>query len=260
MFAYLFCRAYPVFFPVSFFCIVPVSFLFRIKFHHFSVPDRTITRCLGKFLSYFLRFLLLLFHAFVQNFLEFVQNRIFFVQKPEEIPACFFWTSRIFFYSGFRIFWGAFPAFLSERVRFSHLPIRFFKRVFYLVGYDSLVSFPSVCSFLRLLSIKNLFFQNEPSFLICIYSLFVWIFSYFFGCYGRFFCPVSYPFLHFSVRLRKNLLLFFIRIIRFLRFFRFVGIIFPAFSRVELRNFSARFDIFCASPEFFQRKNPYFPE
>ena len=92
---------------------------------------------------------------------------------------------------------------------FSHLPIRFFKRVFYLVGYDSLVSFPSVCLFLRILSIKNLFFQNEPSFLICIYSLFVWIFSYFFGCYGRFFCPVSYPFLHFSVRLQKNLLLFF---------------------------------------------------
>ena len=106
--------------------------------------------------------------------------------------------------------------------------------------------------------IKNLFFQNEPSFLICIYSLFVWIFSHFFGCYGRFFCPVSYPFLHFSVRLRKNLLLFFIRIIRFLRFFRFVGIIFPAFFRAELRNFSARFDIFCASPEFFQKKNPLF--
>ena len=62
----------------------------------------------------------------------------------------------------------------------------------------------------------------------------------------------------FSVRLRKNLLLFFIRIIRFLRFFRFVGIIFPAFSRVELRNFSARFDIFCASSEFFQKKNPLF--
>ena len=135
---------------------------------------------------------------------------------------------------------------------------REFRHVFYLVGYDSLVSFPSVCLFLRILSIKNLFFQNEPSFLICIYSLFVWIFSYFFGCYGRFFCPVSYPFLHFSVRLRKNLLLFFIRIIRFLRFFRFVGIIFPAFSRVELRNFSARFDIFCASPEFFQKKNPLF--
>ena len=37
------------FFPVSFFCIVLVSFLFRIKFHHFSVSDRTITRCLGKF-------------------------------------------------------------------------------------------------------------------------------------------------------------------------------------------------------------------
>ena len=57
---------------------------------------------------------------------------------------------------------------------------------------------------------------------------------------------------------KNNLLLFFIRIIRFLRFFRFVGIIFPAFFRAELRNFSARFDIFCASPEFFQKKNPLF--
>ena len=33
----------------------------------------------------------------------------------------------------------------------------------------------------------------------------------------------------FSVRLRKIICCFFIRIIRFLRFFRFVGIIFPAF-------------------------------
>ena len=62
----------------------------------------------------------------------------------------------------------------------------------------------------------------------------------------------------FSVRLQKIICCFFIRIIRFLRFFRFVGIIFPAFFRAELRNFSARFDIFCASPEFFQRKNPLF--
>ena len=57
---------------------------------------------------------------------------------------------------------------------------------------------------------------------------------------------------------KNNLLLFFIRIIRFLRFFRFVGIIFPAFSRVELRNFSSHSRIFYASPEFFQKKNPLF--
>ena len=62
----------------------------------------------------------------------------------------------------------------------------------------------------------------------------------------------------FSVRLQKIICCFFIWIIRFLRFFRFVGIIFPAFFRAELRNFSARFDIFCASPEFFQKKNPLF--
>ena len=106
-------------------------------------------------------------------------------------------------------FLGAFPVFLSERVRFSRLPIRFFKSVFYLVGYDSLVSFPSVCLFLRILLIKNLFFQNEPSFRICIFSLFVWVFSYFFGCSGRFFCPASHPFLHFFRPLAKNNLLFF---------------------------------------------------
>ena len=77
------------FFPVSFFCIVLVSFLFRIKFHHFSVPAVLLCGVSEKFLSYFLRFLPLLFHVFVQNFLEFVQNKIFFVQKPEGIPACF---------------------------------------------------------------------------------------------------------------------------------------------------------------------------
>ena len=153
----------------------------------------------------------------------------------------------------YKTFWN-----LYKTKYFLYKNRREFRHVFYLVGYDSLISFPSVCLFLRILLIKNLFFQNEPSFLICIYSLFVWIFSYFFGYYGRFFCPVSYPFLYFSVRLRKNLLLFFIRIIRFLRFFRFVGIIFPAFSRVELRNFSSHSRIFYASPEFFQKKNPLF--
>ena len=51
---------------------------------------------------------------------------------------------------------------------------------------------------------------------------------------------------------------FSIRIIRFLRFFRFVGIIFLAFSRAELRNFSSHSRIFYASPEFFQKKNPLF--
>ena len=63
--------------------------LFRIKFHHFSVSDRTITWCLGKFFQYFLRFLPLLLYVFVQNFQEFVQNRIFFVQKQEEVSVCF---------------------------------------------------------------------------------------------------------------------------------------------------------------------------
>ena len=34
--------------------------------------------------------------------------------------------------------------------------------------------------------------------------------------------------------------------------------IFQVFFVGKLRNFSARFDIFCASPEFFQKKNPLF--
>ena len=58
-------------------------------------------------------------------------------------------------------FFGAFPVFLSERVRFSHLPIRFLRVFFYLVGYDSLVSFPSVCLFFRILSIKIHFFRMD---------------------------------------------------------------------------------------------------
>ena len=57
---------------------------------------------------------------------------------------------------------------------------------------------------------------------------------------------------------KKICCFFFIRIVRFLRFFRFVGIIFPAFSRAELRNFSSHSRIFYASPEFFQKKNLLF--
>ena len=49
---------------------------------------------------------------------------------------------------------------------------------------------------------------------------------------------------------------FSIRIIRFLRFFRFVGIIFLAFSRAKLRNFSSHsvFIIFALFPGLFKGK------
>ena len=157
--------------------------------------------CFEKKSSIFLWLLLLLSHVFVQNFLGFVQNRIFFVQKTEETPACFFWISRIF-YSDSGFFLGV-PCLFEWKSPVFSFTYPFFKSVFYLVGYDSLVSFPSVCLFLRILLIKNLFFQNEPSFRKCIFSLFVWVFSYFFRCFGRFFCPASHPFLHFSFRLRK---------------------------------------------------------
>ena len=121
----------------------------------------------------------------------------------------FFLDLPYFFYSGFRIFWGAFPAFLSERVRFSHLPIRFFKRVFYLVGYDSLVSFPSVCLILRILLIKNPFFfrMNHPS----GYASFLFSSGYFHifsDAPADFSVLPRILFCIFSVRLRKNLLLF----------------------------------------------------
>ena len=212
--------------------------------------------CFEKKSSIFLWLLLLLSHVFVQNFLGFVQNRIFFVQKTEETPACFFWISRIF-YSDSGFFW-AFPVFLSERVRFSRLPIRFLRVFSTLSVMILLFLFHQSVFFSVFFLIKNLFFQNEPSFRICIYSLFVWIFSYFFGCYGRFFCPDSHPFLHFFRPLAKNNLLFFIRIIRFLRFFRFVGIIFPAFFMWSWENFLSVSIIFLLSRNFFKRKICFF--
>ena len=97
--------------------------LFRIKFHHFSVSNRTITRCLGKFLSYFLRFFPLLSYVFVQNFQEFVQNKIFLVQKPEEIPACFFSIFGIFL-CGLRIFLLFSLDFSGGKIRFFNLTVR----------------------------------------------------------------------------------------------------------------------------------------
>ena len=153
----------------------------------------------------------------------------------------------------YKTFWN-----LYKTKYFLYKNRRKFRDVFYLVGYDSLISFPSVCLFLRILSIKNLFFQNEPSFLICIYSLFVWIFSYFFGCYGRFFCPASHPFLHFFRPLAKNNLLFFHPDHPFSEIFSLRRNNFSCLFYVELRKFSVSFDIFYASPEFFQKKNPLF--
>ena len=171
--------------------------------------------------------------------------------------SCMFFLNLPYFLFRQRIFLGV-PCLFEWKSPVFSFTYPFFKSVFYLVGYDSLVSFPSVCLFLRILLIKNLFFQNEPSFRICIYSLFVWIFSYFFGCYGRFFCPDSHPFLHFFRPLAKNNLLFFIRIIRFLRFFRFVGIIFPAFFMWSWENFLSVSIIFLLSRNFFKRKICFF--
>ena len=51
---------------------------------------------------------------------------------------------------------------------------------------------------------------------------------------------------------------FFIRIVRFLRPFSLRRNNFSCLFYVELRKFSVSFDIFYASPEFFQKKNPLF--
>ena len=136
------------------------------------------------------------------------------------------------------------------------------RRKFHHVFSEFSGSFYADCGFFAFCSWlfrwKNPFFLTRPSVNDRIYSYRPYIFHAFFGWFDKFFSFFSRAFLRFSVRLQKNLLLFFIRIIRFLRFFRFVGIIFPAFFRAELRNFSSHSRIFCASPEFFQKKNPLF--
>ena len=167
----------------------------------------------------------------------------YFLYKRRRKLLHVFSESPVFFIQTADFFW-AFPVFLSERVRFSRLPIRFLRVFSTLSVMILLFLFHQSVFFSVFFLIKNLFFQNEPSFRICIYSLFVWIFSYFFGCYGRFFCPDSHPFLHFFRPLAKNNLLFFIRIIRFLRLFS-----------LRRNNFSGLFP--CETEKFFI-SFPYF--
>ena len=163
MFAYLFSRAYPVFFPVSFFCIISISFLFRIKFHHFSVPDRTITRCLRKISFVFPSVSSAVVSCFCAKLSGICTKQNIFCTKTGGNSGMFFQHFRDFLF-GSRTFLLFSFDFFGGRVRFSHLPIRFFKVFFYLVGYDPYVSFPSVCLFLRILLIKNPFFRmNHPS-------------------------------------------------------------------------------------------------
>ena len=231
--------------------------LFRIKFHHFSVSDRTITRCLGKFSFVFPSVSPTVISRFCTKLFGICTKQNIFCTKDGG-NSCMFFQNLPYFFIQTADFLGAFPVFLSERVRFSRLPIRFLRVFSTLSVMILLFLFHQSVFFSVFFLIKNLFFQNEPSFRICIYSLFVWIFSYFFGCYGRFFCPDSHPFLHFFRPLAKNNLLFFIRIIRFLRFFRFVGIIFPAFFMWSWENFLSVSIIFLLSRNFFKRKICFF--
>ncbi len=172
--------------------------------------------------------------------------------------SCMFFQNLPYFFIQTADFLGAFPVFLSERVRFSRLPIRFLRVFSTLSVMILLFLFHQSVFFPYSFDKKSIFFRmNHPS----GYASFLFSSGYFHifsDAPADFSVLPRILFCIFSVRLQKIICCFFIRIIRFLKFFRFVGIIFPAFSRVELRNFSARFDIFCASPEFFQRKNPLF--
>ena len=171
--------------------------------------------------------------------------------------SCMFFQNLPYFFYSDSGFFGGVPCLFEWKSPVFSFTYPFFKSVFYLVGYDSLVSFPSVCLFLRILLIKNLFFQNEPSFRKCIFSLFVWVFSYFFRCFGRFFCPASHPFLHFSFRLRK-ICCFFHPDHPFSEIFSLRRNNFSCLFYVELRKFSVCFHNFFAFSELFQKKNLLF--
>ena len=217
-FAYLFCRVYPVFFPVSFFCIVPESFLFRIIFHHFSVPNRTITRCLGKISFVFPSVSPAVVSCFCTKLFGICTKQDIFCTKTGGNSGMFFQHFRDLF---MRI--ADFFAFFSWLFRWKN-PF-FFKS-----------DRPSMTEFIPIGRISFMLFSDDSINFSASFPVHFCIF------------PSAY----------EKSAAFSIRIIRFLRFFRFVGIIFLAFSRAKLRNFSSHSRIFYASPEFFQKKNPLF--
>ena len=72
------------------------------------------------------------------------------------------------------------------------------------------------------------------------------------------FLSVSIIFLLSRNFFKRKICFFFVSVIGFSGMSFLTIRIFFKFFRGKLRNFSARFDIFCASPEFFQKKNPLF--
>ena len=192
--------------------------LFRIKFHHFSVSDRTITRCLGKFSFVFPSASSAVVSCFCTKLSGICTKQNIFCTKTGENSGMFFQHFRDLF---MRI--ADFFAFFSWLFRWKN-PF-FFKS-----------DRPSMTEFIPIDRISFMLFSDDSINFSASFPVDFCIF------------PSAY----------EKSAAFSIRIIRFLRFFRFVGIIFLAFSRAELRNFSSHSRIFYASPEFFQKKNPLF--
>ena len=99
--------------------------LFRIKFHHFSVPDRTITRCLGKISFIFPSVSPAVVSCFCTKLFGICTKQNIFCTKTGENSGMFFQDLPYFLFRLPDFFW-AFPAFLSERVRFFSFTYPFF--------------------------------------------------------------------------------------------------------------------------------------
>ena len=77
--------------------------LFRIKFHHFSVPDRTITRCLGKISFIFPSVSPAVVSCFCTKLFGICTKQNIFCTKTGENSGMFFQAFRDFL-SGLRSF------------------------------------------------------------------------------------------------------------------------------------------------------------
>ena len=145
-----------------------------------------------------------------------------FCTKTGENSGMFFLDLPYFLFRLPDFFW-AFPAFLSERVRFSRLPIRFLRVFSTLSVMILLFLFHQSVFFPYSFDKKSIFFRmNHPS----GYASFLFSSGYFHifsDAPADFSVLPRILFCIFSVRLQKIICCFFIRIIRFLRFFCFLG-------------------------------------
>ena len=79
--------------------------LFRIKFHHFSVPDRTITRCLGKFSFVFPSVSSAVVSCFCTKLFGICTKQNIFCTKTGGNSSMFFQDLPYFLFR-LRFFWG----------------------------------------------------------------------------------------------------------------------------------------------------------